>query len=111
MHDSTQIRNHIGFWRKFAVALIDGIILNTGLGIILAIITSVIGNVNLPNFDAGTCEIILGLVYFAALDSFPKQPSVGKKVVEITFNHMKANRIPFTKVTTEYLSKIISNVT
>lgn len=108
MDESTHKRNYISFWKKFAAALIDGIILNTGFAVILTVITSVVGSVKLPNFDTGTCEILLGLVYFAALDSLPKQVSVGNKVVEITLNNFKTNTIAFNQVTTGYLAKMIS---
>ena len=93
--ESTDIRNYISFWQKFTAALIDGIILNTGL----TIITSIVGSVNLPNFNTGTCEIILGSVYFAALDSLPHQVSIGKKVVVIIFNNLNSNKILFNLVT------------
>lgn len=108
MDESTHTRDYISFWQKFAAALINGIILNTGFVVILTIITSIVGSVNLPNFDTGTCEIILGLVYFAALDSLPKQVSVGKKVIEIIFNNLNSNKILFTR---EYLARLILIVT
>lgn len=108
MDESTHTRDYISFWQKFAAALINGIILNTGFAVILTIITSIVGSVNLPNFDTGTCEIILGLVYFAALDSLPKQVSVGKKVIEIIFNNLNSNKILFTR---EYLARLILIVT
>lgn len=108
MHESTHTRNYISFWKNFAAALIDGIILNTGFAVILTIITSIFGSVYLPNFDPGTWEIILGLVYFAALDSLPHQVSVGKKVVKIMLNNFKANTIVFNQVNTGYLVRIIS---
>ena len=111
MDESTHIRNYISFWKKFAAALIDGIILNTDFAVILTLITSIVGSVNLPNFNTGTCEIILGLVYFAALDSLPKQVSVGKKVIEIIFNNLNSNKILFNLFTRKDLAKIILIVT
>jgi len=83
MYHKKQAMNHTSFWKRFAAALIDGIILNSGLEIILEIINNVVGSINLLNLNAGYFEIILGLVYFAALDSIPKQMSVGKKMFEI----------------------------
>jgi uncharacterized RDD family membrane protein YckC len=108
MHESIHRRNYLSFWKKFAAALIDGIILNTGFVVILTIITSIVGSVYFPNFDTGTCEIILGLVYFAALDSLPKQVSVGKKVIGIILNNFKANTITFIKLLLNILVRIIS---
>jgi uncharacterized RDD family membrane protein YckC len=107
MNKTTQTRSYAGFWRRFAAALIDGIILNIGLGIILVIFTSVVGNATLLNFS----EILLGWVYFAAIESIPKQTSVGKTVVELTLSEVKDNNIYFGKATASYFAKIISTVT
>lgn len=99
--------NHTCFWKRFTAALIDGIILNTGFEIILGILDGAVGKVNLLNFDLGNYEIILGLVYFAALDSLPEQLSIGKKIVEITFNNLK-NKSLFVQFTTQYINKFSS---
>ena len=109
MHDSTQSINQLGFWKRFTAALIDGIILNTSLEIILRIITSAIGQVNLPDFDTANFELILGLVYFAALDSLPTQVSVGKKLVEVKFELILNSKI-ISEFTNNYLFKLISIV-
>lgn len=85
MNYTIQTMSYAGFWRKFAAALIDGIILNVGLGIILGILARAVGNATLPNIS----EVLLGWVYFAALESLPKQRSVGKTVVEITLTSLK----------------------
>ncbi len=107
MHEKTEKMNYQSFWERFATALIDGIILNTGFGLILTIIINVVDNVNLPSFDTGTYEVIFGLVYFAALDSLPKQVSVGKKVVKIIFSDLK-NKLFLIKETKEYFARLIS---
>lgn len=94
MNDTTQTRSYAGFWIKFAAALIDGIVLNIGLGIILGILASLFAKATWLNIS----EILLGWVYFAALDSLPKQGSVGKTVVEIILTSLKDNKISFGKV-------------
>lgn len=84
--------NQLSFKRKFVAALIDGIILNSGFGFILAFISSATSNIALPSLDIGNFEILLSLVYFAVLDSIPKQLRIGKKLVEIKlFNSKTSN--------------------
>ncbi len=74
--------NQLSFKRKFVAALIDGIILNSGLGVILAIISSIASDIVLLSANVGTFDLVLSLVYFAALDSIPKQLRIGRKLVE-----------------------------
>ena len=84
----------LSFKRKFVAALVNGIILNSGLGVILAFISSATGNIALPSLDIGNFEILLSLIYFATLDSIPKQLRIGKKLVEIKLFSSKPSSIP-----------------
>ena len=74
--------NQLSFKRKFVAALIDGIILNSGLGVILAIISNIASDITLLSAYVGNVNVVLSLVYFAALDSIPKQLRIGKRLVE-----------------------------
>ncbi len=74
--------NQLSFKRKFVAALIDGIILNSGLGVILAIISNLASDIALLNTYVGNVNLVLSLVYFAALDSIPKQLRIGRRLVE-----------------------------
>ena len=74
--------NQLSFKRKFVAALIDGIILNSGLGVILAIISNIASDIALLSANVGTFDLALSLVYFAALDSIPKQSRIGRRLVE-----------------------------
>ena len=74
--------NQLSFRRKFVAALIDGIILNSGLGVILAIISNIASDIALLSANVGTFDLALSLVYFAALDSIPKQLRIGRRLVE-----------------------------
>ena len=74
--------NPISFKRKLVVALINGIILNTGLGDILAFISNIANDIAFLNACIGNVNLVLSLVYFAALDSIPKQLRIGRRLVE-----------------------------
>lgn len=83
MSDRPTIVNQLSFKRKFVAALIDGVILNTGLGVISAIVSNVASDIALLNANVGNFDLVLSLVYFATLDSIPKQLRVGRKLVEM----------------------------
>lgn len=83
MSDRPTIINQLSFKRKFVAALIDGVILNTGLGVISAIVSNVASDIALLNANIGNFDLVLSLVYFATLDSIPKQLRVGRKLVEM----------------------------
>lgn len=85
MSDRPTLVNQLSFKRKFVAALIDGIILNTGLGVISAIISNIASDIALLSANLGNFDLVLSLVYFATLDSIPKQLRVGRKLVENTF--------------------------
>lgn len=61
--------------------MIDGIILNSGLGVILAIISNIASDINLLSAYVGNVNVVLSLIYFAALDSIPKQLRIGRRLV------------------------------
>lgn len=83
MSDRPTIINQLSFKRKFVAALIDGVILNTGLGVIIAIVSNIASDIALLNANIGNFDLVLSLVYFAILDSIPKQLRVGRKLVEM----------------------------
>jgi len=85
MSDRPTVVNQLSFKRKFVAALIDGIVLNTGLGVISAIISNIASDIALLSANIGNFDLVLSLVYFAILDSIPKQLRVGRKLVENTF--------------------------
>ena len=74
--------NQLSFRRKFVAALIDGIILNSGLGVILAIISNIASDIALLNAYVSNVNLVLSLVYFAVLDSIPKQLRIGRRLFE-----------------------------
>ncbi len=74
--------NQLSFRRKFVAALIDGIILNTGLGVILACTSNIASDIALLNAYVSNVNLVLSLVFFAALDSIPKQLRIGRRLVE-----------------------------
>jgi len=74
--------NQLSFKRKFVAALIDGIILNSGLGVILALVSNIASDIALLSTNVGTFDLVLSLVDFAALDSIPKQLRIGRRLVE-----------------------------
>ena len=85
---------NLSFKRKLVAALIDGIILNTGLGVILAIISNIASDIALLNAYVGNVNLMLSLVYFAVLDSIPRQLRIGRRLIEIKLFSSEHSSIP-----------------
>lgn len=107
MNDTTQTMSYVGFWQRFVASLIDIIILDIILAIIIGFLNSVVSNGTLLNIS----EILLGWVFYAAVDSLPKQVSIGKRLVEITLTALKDYKFSFSEAIAGCFDKILSTQT
>ena len=104
MNDTTQTMSYVSFWQRFLASLIDIIILDTILAIIIGFLNSVVSNGTLLNIS----EILLGWVFYAAVDSLPLQVSIGKRLVEITLTALINYKFSFSEAIVGCFDKIIS---
>ncbi len=89
---------YAGFWRRFAAAFLDGLIV-VAVSFILS------------RGSRGASEslsIVLGWLYYALLESSKRQATVGKMVLGIVVTDMNGNRISFSRATGRYFGKILS---
>ncbi|MEM7556128.1 MAG: RDD family protein [Cyanobacteria bacterium P01_A01_bin.84] len=114
----SSISNHdikyANFWKRFAAALIDGII--------LYIVSYIIGYIfgflyaSLLRTTAGLAGIafILGTVinwlYYAKMESSEKQATLGKQALGICVTDSHGERISFGKATGRHFAKFISSI-
>lgn len=119
-----QYSAYAGFWRRFAAALIDGIlmsivsqILNAFTGantrmqeVLLEDPTDYSGLMSVagPTWAMG---FVIQLVYFAYFESSERQATFGKQAMGLVVTDMNGNRIDMGKAVVRYLSKIISGLT
>jgi uncharacterized RDD family membrane protein YckC len=120
------MENYAGFWRRVGAYVIDVIL----LGLVTSVLGSVLGmpmgmgamssvmsgdpaaiaaaqaSGNLGNL----ISIIVGVAYFAGMESSSHQATLGKKVLGMVVTDLDGNRISLMRAIGRYFAKIISAV-
>lgn len=106
---------YAGFWERFAAALIDAVIVTVGgyvLGYFIGMLTvnqySTQAEVEAMTGFATFAGFIGQWVYFAVMESGPKQATLGKMAVGMRVTDMHGHRVGFGKATGRYFAKILS---
>jgi len=105
--------SYAGFWKRFAAAIIDGIITTVGgfaIGFVFGIVM-VAGGTDDPAVLKGMGNIlglILVWIYFAVMESSPTQGTLGKMALGIKVTGLEGSKIGFGKATGRHFGKIIS---
>ena len=135
--ENTIPTRYAGFWLRFVAVVIDGIIISIVQWLILIPVLALFGvsmfamsglqniNVNKMN-DSSYGEIIalmvsayLGIfffstlfswLYYALMESSPRQATIGKIILNLQVSDMQGNRISFLNATGRYFGKIISSL-
>lgn len=87
---------YAGFWKRFAAALIDGIIVTIGTLILSLII--------------GKVSVIAGWLYFILMESSKYQATLGKMVLKIKVVDTDGNRIDAKRAAFRYFAKYLSQL-
>lgn len=104
-----------GFWRRFAAAIIDGIILNVAF---YAVIIAVVGVASAAASEEVAGALAIGVyllsfvanwLYFALMEASGARATVGKMALGIVVTDEAGERIGFGKATGRYFGKIISS--
>ena len=118
-----QYSAYAGFWRRFAAAMIDGILMS----IISQILNAITGantrmqevlledpsdysglmSVAGPTWAAG---FVIQLIYFVYFESSERQATFGKQAMGLVVTDMNGNRIDMGKAVVRYLSKVLSGL-
>ena len=115
---------YAGFWRRFAAALIDGVILLLGTGVVGALVYLFIHGLNsamrvfswreaeqLILFLAWVAGVVLGWLYFTILESPTWQSTLGKRALGIVVTDLGGRRISFGRATGRHFGKLVSSLT
>ena len=100
---------YAGFWRRVAAVLLDGLI----LGIIEVPITLLLVGADAysePTRVRPTSGLFtaIGWLYFALMESSPKQATVGKMSLGIVVTDLDGRRVTFGRATGRYFAKFLS---
>lgn len=113
---------YAGFWKRFAAAIIDGIV--TGIGglvvigpLIALMILSATSARGEPDMEAlgdaldgvaNLLGLLIGWIYSAAMESSPLQATLGKMALQIKVTDLDGARVSFGKVTGRHFAKFVS---
>jgi len=106
-----------GFWRRVGAYLIDLVILMVVVGIVGSILGVDFGfeaaiNGNEPDSSpvGDLLSLVIGIAYFAGLESSSMQATLGKKALGMVVTDVNGNRISFLRALGRYFAKILSGV-
>ncbi len=123
--------NYAGFWLRFVAIIIDAIIVGAissfiivpllgalGLGVasmdpssmneddamaLIGMLSGAMGAIQIVN-------IVIYWLYFALMESSPRQATIGKMALGLKVTDADGNRIDFLKASIRYVGKIISSM-
>ncbi len=99
------------FWKRLVAFIIDSIILGIGGAILGFVVALGAGNSTGSNILMQLVSFIIGLLYFALLESGAKQATLGKMAMAIKVVGSNGERISFARAVGRYFAKMISNLT
>lgn len=92
--------DYAGFWIRVVAAIIDGFL----LGIVGGIINLALDSTALES----TISALIGLAYYAGMESSSRQATIGKSLLGLTVTDVDGNRISFLRAVVRYFAKILS---
>jgi uncharacterized RDD family membrane protein YckC len=127
---------YAGFWLRFVAALVDGLILGIPFWIVVGVLISMFGGLGIllhriprdsrpvdpreviallaPFFMAfflgWLVFFILQWLYFAVMESSPRQATFGKSVMSLRVTNSEGQRISFGHATGRFFAKIVSGM-
>ena len=107
--------SYAGFWKRVAAIFVDTIILMFGgamIGFLFGFLMIGEGTNDLEVLEGigNILGLILGWIYFAAMESSPTQGTLGKMALGIKVTDMEGDRVEFGRATGRHFGKIISTI-
>lgn len=117
-HLSIAVREgkYAGFWLRFAAHVLDVLITNIIIFIavfmlILVLQFSTDFNSNAAYALSSIVSVVAGWLYYALMESGPKQATLGKLALGFCVTNMEGKRISFAQATGRYFGMIVSSLT
>ena len=101
-----------GFWIRLVAYIIDAILLSIASGIVGSIFGVNIFNPDPENYSSASTgiSILIGLLYFALLESSERGATVGKMAMGLRVVTDKGERLSFPNAIGRYFAKIVSAI-
>lgn len=109
---------YAGFWMRFAAAFIDGVLVlgitslaSLAIALAFGLVTQSIWVAILIGYLAFLIgSIVIRWLYFAKMESSPKQATFGKRSLGIKVTDLEGRRISFGRATGRHFAKFISEL-
>ncbi|NER48855.1 MAG: RDD family protein [Symploca sp. SIO1A3] len=106
--------NYADFWQRFLAFMIDSIIVQVCAAVVIIIVVeaykAVGGSIEVIAILLFLISLIGSWLYYATMESSPRQATLGKIVMEIYVTDLYGNRITFDRATSRYFAKILSRL-
>lgn len=108
--------SYAGFWLRFGALFIDTIVTAVVGGAVVGFIlgfsmaASAINDDDAIGLVANIAGLIISWIYYAAMESGPKQATLGKMAVGIKVTDLAGSRIGFGRATGRFFGKYISGI-
>lgn len=100
--------NYAGFWIRFAAYFIDAVILSIVQFALAFLFVGDSSSIFAPNLTVQLFSVVLGIAYFAGMESSSRQATLGKMGVGIKVGNAQGQQISFVNALGRYLGKILS---
>lgn len=101
--------NYAGFWIRFAAYFIDAVILGV-VNYALSFVLFEDYSMFVPHIPSTIMSVVLGIVYFCAMESSSRQATLGKMGVGIKVGNIRGEKISFINALGRYFGKILSGI-
>ena len=99
--------NYAGFWVRFLAYVVDSLI----VGIAFFLIVLLLGAMGLELFGAELVFLLLGILYWAFMQSSARQATYGKSLVGLKVTGLAGERISVGRALAREAAKIVSTLT
>jgi uncharacterized RDD family membrane protein YckC len=109
--------NYAGFWRRVGAYIIDAIILGIGVAILATVLgvdmgyeAAMVGAEPEGSGLLNLVSILIGVAYFAGMESSSMQATLGKKALGMVVTDLQGRRISLPRAIGRYFAKILSAI-
>lgn len=99
---------YAGFWRRFAAAILDLLILLLPMSVLTIVVALITGPKSRATSIADLSIPVVLWLYFAMMESSGGQATVGKRVFGVRVSDLEGDRLSFLRASARFFSKIFS---
>lgn len=99
---------YAGFWRRFAAAILDLMILLLPMAVLSIVVALITGPKSQATAIADLSIPVVLWLYFSIMESSRAQATVGKRVFGVRVSDLEGDRVSFLRASARFFSKVFS---